>query len=1583
MVDPVIVDDKNVLFEEARKKDIARQKGSLETPDAQAVFEDIMSSTTVEEIQQKGYTTIGGVRITPESIAAYNSDPNKKANLFRKFLPEYTVPEAPKEGAVVGFSGPNYEGMRIPDQFAGDENYELFIQNEQQVAKLLMDSGLPARGQQIFVDDYANAYYGRSSSELGREMLDLPTGIVQGIPSLVSMGLAAVEGLTAATNDYFFDNYEETFGESFSRRYGDAMQRYYGGMYGFNLKNLEGTTEGNQYIGNARQRLEAWYKDKYISTYGEDAWRNDHAFPEKVDVVFDEDGEASLQIVTDDKGEIVYDETLDPSVADGLIQSSWNQLNVAEQAGVFFFGGGPFVLLNTARKVNKGLKAYDKVQDARKNNPGRFQDMDDIEVFEYLRDQNSNALFRTWRKAWKKVPFIGSGKLGGYRDELAAGSVMSQHRAAFKFYDEKISEATDRLDTLKSKVGPLSADEAVELKNLPGELDFFRKGRARYANQTGKNPYIRGAFFDEAYISGALAIAPNMIPTETLGMSEGTAEMITAFTAPFFAPYLGRKVKDTAIGVASRVPILGMGVRGVEDLGNHLVSSEKIAAIGLGPLMRGDLDEIQSIARAEGIALNDDDIKALRAFNGMMIRMGTEVFEVAGEQVTMRDQMFNSLIEYGENMKRTRKRLETLKDADGNLVFSAEEVDKNMQSLHLSFAYASGFAPFIRIQQLAAEGQSVTEIFDGGRADSLFRAIRQQDDVLMGMTTQLNLLRTAFAAEGGKLDSNDPINQTIFKLEKGAEAAQDNLTRRRQEMNQLIDLYMKNPDIVDESTIDEIVDMRLMLMPEDVAKNTNRAKLAEETADILIANLVERQRGLAELAGSVPPFKYKEYIQRGADILFDISLGVRKARASARYKKVNDYAADNNIVINMDTVARKLADVSDDVKEVGGIAYAFGGGREFIRRGGRDLEDTFEKMARQGLIAEFGGDASTVIEGLYKQGHIKNRSATEAALFLGEKDKSSEPLAFFQGTVEQVEDVRRVFAYNAYETSQKTGPTTKGAAQYLSEFTASIDELFEETDPNLAGFLDEARAGYRQDVGNVTAGGTYAGKVIKARERKLKGADRPKGQRGYIYRGQATPERGFEELGTLFAKIAKTDDEASLNRLNQRITEVKQDLFLFYGVSTDDLGRPVFDLSNPAERRLANGLSVMLESVTNNSVGNALLPSVRPQELPTTSLPEDIRPRTRTAAERLAGIQEVLPEFSFERANRLLDAEKELAIRVVNPDGTTETRLPFSTQLRDELAPVDDLLATNTQYKQAYNDIRDDTMTVGSDLRNAGRATLEKEQVAINKLERLIGDVRNPEKFFDLHLSNLNEDGYKNLKGVLKSGGMTEEEATLALNEMYLRGALKKSGLKTKTLTGFKGKVVEDITDISVLTEMVKNPAQRKTMEIILGKDHAEHLEDIADWMNAASGNAAGVKAYFDVGQMRMESKIARVFNLARGMVGLDYVIAEVGFRVMMQERQSQIMFILQNKNSARILSKILNTPRSVTRDDLKLLGIELRSHIMLELLKSGGELETLDQLTGDEIPIGPRAIKEKARQDELETLIDIVEGESDEKEDE
>ena len=213
---------------------------------------------------------------------------------------------------------------------------------------------------------------------------------------------------------------------------------------------------------------------------------------------------------------------------------------------------------------------------------------------------------------------------------------------------------------------------------------------------------------------------------------------------------------------------------------------------------------------------------------------------------------------------------------------------------------------------------------------------------------------------------------------------------------------------------------------------------------------------------------------------------------------------------------------------------------------------------------------------------------------------------------------------------------------------------------------------------------------------------------------------------------------------------------------------------------------------------------------------------------------------------------------------------------------------------------------------------------------------------------------------------MTDNEITIAIQEMYVRGLLQKSGLTYKRLSGFGGDVVEDITDVEVLVNYVNGP-QRATMEVILGKDHAKHLDDIAQWMDNATGNGAGVKAYLDVGEMRMESKIARVFNLARGMVGLDYVSAEVGFRLMMQKRQEMIQFILSNENASRVLSRILNNPKAVTRDDLKILGAEVRSHLMLELLKGeeGVVVPTLDEMLGNELPVGLKAIAEDVKEEE------------------
>lgn len=1571
-------------FTTAQEEDIAKQRGSVPSLDARSVFEDIMSSTTSEEIISKGYTTIGDVRITPTTLADINANENRRAQLFARFQAEYTVPPQEAAKAAVGFSGPQYEEMRLPDKFAGDPMIEAYLSKQQDVAKLLEGSSLPIRGQELFIRDYAGQYFGSGAAEVTREIMDIPTMALQDVPTLFSMAVSASGAALSATNDYFLGDYEETFAESFSRRYGDIFQDMYGGRGAglFNLRDLEQTTEGNEYLGNSRQRLEAWYKRKYIDKYGQAAWIRDHAFPEKVELVINDEGQASLEVQYDDDGNPLYDETLDPNIAAGLVDASFKSLSDPMQAAVFFGGGGPLITANIARKTYKGTKIIDRVDAARKENPERYQDLTNVQVYEQLVKERRNVAWRTWGRTWNKLT------LKAYKGETHMGEVMQMHTRAINNYDNKIARLESEINDLKA-IPKLDEVETRRLKDLEADLNFNITSRTKYINRSGRagvllNPYVKNSIFDEAFISTAMAFAPSFIPTDTLGMNEGTAEFITALTAPIFAPYVARKTVKGGVGAARRTPIVGNAVVAVEDVASHLQSSEILSRVGIGMIIRGEVDELRAAAELEGIALDDKDIEAYRYFSRALNNMGDETIEVGGKTVTVRDQVYDSLVNYGENMKRMRERMQTMRDADGNIVFSEEEIAENMNSMHLSLAYASGFAPFMQIQKLAAQGKSVTQIFEGGAATELFKSIRTQDQVLRGMTTQLDVFRKSLASKGLNLESNDPINATILRLERSYEAGMDDLTLRRQQLNQLLDLYMAHPAGVDESTIDEIVDLKLMLMPEHIRRDIKRSEVADEVAKTLTENFAIRQKELTELAGEMRPDQLNTYIQREADALFDIDLGVRRARGSARYEAANKHAEDNDIVLTLDSMVAKLAEMPDDLKD-GGLDFAFRGGREFIRRGGRDLENTFEDMARQGMHAQYGGDAEQMLELAVEKGHIKEGTYTELALFFGEKDTSGSPLQFFVGTVEQLEDVRRVFAYEAAFAAASDKPNYRSAAQYLKEYADATDDVFREADPTgeLLPLMETARAGWKTDVGDVTEGGTYAGKVLKARNRKINNvtddtgdAGLPANQRRYLYGNRNTPEGPFIEIGGIMADIALETNPARVNDLQARLSSVKQDLMFFYGINYEG-NVPTFDMRDPKQRRIASSYSSLMQAIINNKVGYALSADLGPlaKEANISKLPKDLQPKVRTATETLAEQQKTLPEFNFIRANNLLEAEQMLSINVIEMNGSPGTRSPVSTELRQNLASVDDLLQTNQQYKQAYNDMRVDLTSTESRLRVAGNATLEKQAAALAKLERISGSIRNPEQFFDRYLENLNEEGFEALKQTFRVGGMTDDEITIAIQEMYVRGLLQKSGLKYRRRGGFGGEVVKDITDVEVLVHYVNGP-QRATMEVILGKDHAKHLDDIAQWMDNATGNGAGVKAYLDVGEMRMESKIARVFNLARGMVGLDYVSAEVGFRLMMQKKQEIIQFVLSNETAARVLSKILNNPKAIERDDLRILGAEVRSHLMVELLKGeeGVVIPTLDEMLGDQLPVGMMAIAEDVKEEEDQEKRDAAE---------
>ena len=1574
-------------FKRAAAEDAARQRGDAQAPNPNDVFTSIINSTTTDEIQQLGYTNIGNFPINPSSLEFLRKTPTKQNELRQQFLKEYTVPKQEPGQLAVGFSSPDYTEMRLPPQFRDDEDIQQYVKNEQAVAKVLSESGLPLRGQRIILKDYANSYFGNSYAEITQEFMNIPTTFTQDIPTLASMAGSAIYSAPMAL--YQKGDYNETYFEALERNFGGMMAAAHRNGLGF----AEQITEDNELLGSARQRMEGWYKRKYIEQHGRDAFIRDHMFSQKTEIVTGEDGQMSLQLVTDGESNPVYDETLDPQIMQTLLKASEDELNSFEKAAKFFVGGGPLVVLNVARKAGRGKQFVDEFEKMR-TDPSHsrykkdYEGLTDVELYRKLYREDVNAASKAWRRTWDALT------LNGWKSDLEAGRVLSDHAKAIRNYDETIKDLDAKIYDLRNK-GKLDATEEADLKNLTSRLEFTTQSRQKYIDGSGGtgrifNPYSKQTLYDEALISGAVGLASTYNPIADLtGMNDQVAEVLTMLVAPLVAPAAGRVTTNLALGVARRTPLLNIGVGAIEELGISLQNSGWLSKVGVEAVIRGDVAELRSIAEMEGLDLTDADILSFRAFSRALNKMGNEKFKGPdGRMITVRDRVYDSLVAYGDNMNRMQLRMEKAVDANGNRIFSDEQVQENMKAIHLSLAYASGFAPFIQIQQLASKGESISKIFEGKGAETLFRSIRTQEEVLNGMSTQLKVLRQTLSAEGVNLSSNDPLDEVFRKLTSAYDNGVDDLVKRKQQLNQLIDIYLKDPASVDENTVNEIVDLKLMLNPELATDTASRARLAEEVAGTILTNFNQRQSDLMKLAGKLSPTEFNKEVALQADSLFDTVVGLRQAKGSARYAKVKAYGEENNILVPMEKLFDKLRSLDPSIPT--------GINKKFMIAGGREVQESLNSMAERGLREQFGNDTDKIVEKMIADsgGELKENSKTryaDVAFYMMDREKVPEGEAaskFFNANVEEAEHIRRHLAYQARIKQTSKDNIVRTATQISKEFRDSVDELYTEADPSgeLLKLVEDARIGYKIDVGDPMDDAAYGGKVRRARSRQV--TQIADDQRKYVYGNRNTPEGIFLEIGGTISEIATTVDIKRSQDLQEKLVSLKQDLMSFYGVSRDKAGTYILDMTDPDEAMIADGVTKLLQMITNKKVGYALSADLGPlaKETEISKLPKELQPKVRSASQKLKKAQKNLPEFNFERAERLRKAEEELAITVRKADGKLETRRPFSTELREQLAPIDDMLEENQQYRDVAEDLIEEVNSTTSQLRVAGDRTLEKVNVSLDRIKDYTSLAKRPRQFFETYFETATPQSVERLKKDLTTNGeMTAEEANLALKELYIRGLLEKTGLQNKAAgTGFGRDTVQDISDIDVLVNHMRDEASRPAMVAVLGEEHVKHLEDIADWMDNASGNGAGVRTYLDVGDMRMESKIARVFNLARGMVGLDYVTAEVGFRLMMQKQQSMIQFVMNNKNAALVLSKALQFPQRMTRADMRILALEIRSHITLELLKANERMDSLDTIVNGVGTLGVKQlVKEKEEQEKARVLNETLQEEEEQDDEE
>lgn len=1577
---PVVVD-----LPAMAAQDKALQSGQ-QTQDTRSSFEDLISSVTAEDITSKGVTMIGSTPISPTVLAKAREDSAFKGSLYAQYAASNTVKQQPEDKLVVEFSSPDYSEVRMPAEIQSkpqwvQDRFTQAVQQSQNIAKLFTpESPVPLAGQKIILDDFSQ---GQLGEEFARMLGALP-GDVARIPTLAAAVVNAGAGIyDAQTND----NPDTSWKDDFAASFGEGMT-----SYGSNkaVQGYEEILQSSNILRSSEKRVQEWYKDSFIERFGSDAWAVAHQQP-SYEIKEDELGNKSAQPVLDDEGNhVMQDVGLPSEIAGSLVQMAYEQLTGFEKSALIFGTQAPFTLGLTLRSISKGQKYIDKVTEARKQYPGKFgSDLSDYEVFVKLSQQESNVVGRTFRKVWGAATL---GKIArvGKKESMTRASRVNDHLNTLDSYTTNINRIKDEL-RVASPFGKLNtkqkiADAEKELQTLENGLKSYTRGKG-----TGyfDNPYTRGLAADDVVISTAIGYAPTIMDWDALGLDDGTAQVLSGIVTPLLAPVLlpvGRYTATTGIRIANA---LTDGT--IKDVALSFENANFLPFITEGMLVRGDEGAMRRAMADAGEEVTDEQIESFTTMAGIFKAMKPEA----------RIRSYDALRKYNGLLGRIRGRMEDLYLTDSSGIRMTDEaaiqqgyaeIAANMQTLHLSLAKATGLAPLISVQYIKGNQLKPSDLTNPGTMDDVLTALSREEENYRGMDTLMKSMQGRMAKRGIQLDSNEPLQAMMQQIEEVVIGGRIGVNVKKQEMQKLLNQFYNSTEEIDEDTVGRLVNLELALEDSEVVGTIDRAKKAAEVALKLTKAARLQSANLLAASDIMDERTLLRAIRPVADKLFDIEHSRRKAVGSAGYKKVNSYipeGSDQPVKVDMTRVVRELTNLSEDLRGEP-LSFMFSGGREFFARPGGDaLAETFETMAERGLASTFqeaaeatGSTAEQAAEmflnAALENGDITSRSYAELAMFMldNASEEAGNVFKYFEATPEQAEDVYRYFRDRA------TSLQPNKSGEIAKTFTRVIDQAFEDTDPQLAMLVREARDNYQKVVGYQMDKGRYMSDVINSRQRTNVTTQDPKEGRHFYRSVSGRPEAPFVRIAKAFQKLSETTDNVKIGDLKDEISEQKNRIMFFLGAKKNSAGDYAFDLSDSSQRHSADAAQSLMEAL----IGKRMIAQYRNEVDAMASVRTLLGGESpEKARDAINSIQEGTATYDFGRAKRIMDAERILSIPVLEADGSEGVRaLGLSDRVKGFSVSTDELLRRSDNAKRVFKEIQTDLNDKGSVLNIAVQQEVDQQMTILNKMEQIESLTSNPQQFFDRVFEGGTPDSIDEAVALVdrtaarfRAGGMSEAEIRDGLKYMYVRGLYGKSGAKYGKMVGMND-AIQEVADINILVDHVNDPAKRKVMVHVLGEDHTQELEDMAEWAKYASGDGYGFRASADTRGMSIDSMFARVFNLARGMVSPLYVATEVSARLMLAKNQTLVNLALTDREAAKIINNILMRPESsdIPIEELEFLNARIKNYLATDLLTSGGEIPPLDVLLGERSAvITPDEVSEDLEEQKQQEITDVARG--------
>jgi len=1418
---------------------------------------------TIQDVLEGKVTSFGGITVTPDLLQIATTDKSAVGNKTRqKIIQAITLENTREPEVMIPFARgqdvvvpPEVKDPLLKDKITRRTNALMATDN------LLFEAGVQDPViRQIFVDEFRSGeFYETLNGRVGQVNEFLATGI----PNLAIIAYDASEArIQASVKGTSFSDEWAALSSRRTNSFKKVADTISGGLFGQESP----VVLSNFFNGIIEKKLREKLENNEIT---EEEFN-------RLAYVTDESGNPLLQ-----DGNPVRKEYINGEIANNLIDLSMNKLPANEQFAVMFIeniipigGVGQARTMNSLRKWNRTsatlMAKYDETTEIGKV---LRSDMDPVEILNFLDKQkikhniNKNYL----SVALKQV-----------RVEESLETTFKQIEVVGTEMDAMLLNGVSR--------------KSAEFLAKKGEYESLvgRAFRARFTLKT--KPYFKQAVGDAIVVSAGQQLGRTYFPY--VGVSPEAGEALGAITTVFggwstvkFAGRTTRKLVEGVgdlsarkLGLGLETNLMGISTRGLDALA-WVGTFGSAGAVNLGILGKYSTGleftdkTLLRFEEATGVKLTSREIEGvrgvLRMMNSLPRQQQDEMLAAVDEYVDLRDRIINYFPEGPDRLK-------------------AEEL------FNMSFASVSNISALRAVADVNAGRLDVRNLAkynleEAIEAQNLADGQVIQTEMLLKNMEDLISNSGLVGADKAAVDTWIEGTRELLQIHK-----KDLNARRGQQIEQLQEikkLIHSDPTIdIPENFIVELIDAEERLVVGTGEVFDRKLALNNASNDIW-QGLNEKVEHLRSVRNR--PKQHRQALNLLLEDTMDTHMEISWAKGDAAYSAVREASEQAN-KIDLSVEVREMANMAgetafDQMFNPDGIF--------FQGKMGRLTRRVFDDMALRSL----GDDIQGIKDDLFRQKLItqdeyKSIKPWDLAMRIVETGVNPDFNPFSELTAYDVDVIRRGFVDYAYRTGDG------GLAKSYKGYAAKLDGAIRRDAPEVMELLEQARENYRAEVGDRFRQGGYLKTLDNSREGGMKMVLGESDMTRYAYRN-VTPGTLFNDISKNISKIieggrgADTAEENLATSLSSIIQE-------FGSVMIDpDTGAKIkgFDLSDENQLNLFNTLSeVMSEKVWSDWADVSIQQWDRTSE---------------SVAEMNGG-------YVFKQLRDQDYVNSLLTVPVIKDGRVINQPLVNISNVYADNRDISKLVQANKQVRKQYDDLKDDFNNLDSNLRRTINETIEFEDEALDILKKFTGDL-DPDSFYSSYILNGSEIKTQTLKKTFieasVKAGKSKEDAEQLFNtataNLISRALLNRGGMQPRR--GMKPTQLGSFTDSRYAREFV-NPQvlyadiqdNKDVLISYLGSEHVEYLESMADWLKRNEdldpGTLAGLAR-----PMTINEKLSRVYNIARGMVSPLYVTSEFAIRASSAANINLIQMAAENREAARIISMMFETPELVTRQDI------------------------------------------------------------------